>query len=245
LQDAPTSVQLPAPATRDIVFVSYARPEDSVFAEWLTLRLQREGYDAWCEVLRLPGGADFWVEIEHLLRTRVRKFLYVLSRTSNAKAGVLKEAGVAASVGKSIGDTRFMIPLKIDDLPTSEHNIDIYRLNALDFHVGWASGFAQLLKTLRNEGVPAANSSGPSTVAKWWNTRRLNKGMLRKESKRHLTNQFLIESLPSSVFAWRIPEDGNVPQSVQWPAHRVQDCYLSFANAIALTGKSGSPTGGR
>ena len=76
---------------RDFIFVSHANPEDNEFALWVTLQLAKEGYPVWCDLTRLLGGEDFWVDIENAIRERAVKFLYVLSNTSNTKPGPLKE----------------------------------------------------------------------------------------------------------------------------------------------------------
>ena len=118
---------------RDVVFVSHANPEDNAFATWLTLRLTREGYRVWCDVANLMGGDDFWNNIETSIRQRTRKFVFVLTHTSNRKQGPLQELAVATGVARQLHEAGFVIPIKLDDLPHAEHNIQIHRLNALTF----------------------------------------------------------------------------------------------------------------
>lgn len=83
---------------RDTIFVSHASSEDNEITLWLALRLAREGYPVWCDLTKLLGGEDFWVDAERVLRERTVKFLFVLSRISNQKAGTLKEQALAAKV---------------------------------------------------------------------------------------------------------------------------------------------------
>src|SRR5208283_2138521 len=78
-----------------MVFVSHANPEDNEFSRWLALQLAKEGYPVWCDLTKLLGGEDFWINIEEAIRTRSSKFLFVLSRTSNSKIGPLQELHVA------------------------------------------------------------------------------------------------------------------------------------------------------
>src|SRR2546430_17564453 len=74
---------------RDMLFVSHANPEDNEFTQWLSLQLAKCGYPVWCDLTKLLGGETFWTDVEQALGTRTVKFLYVLSKTSNAKDGPL------------------------------------------------------------------------------------------------------------------------------------------------------------
>ncbi|MCA9176847.1 MAG: toll/interleukin-1 receptor domain-containing protein, partial [Planctomycetales bacterium] len=116
---------LPSLDNRQVVFVSHANPEDNAFATWLTLRLTREGYRVWCDVVKLRGGDDFWRNIEVAIRENTRRFIFVTSRASNQKPGTLQELAVAAGVARQLNEPRFIIPIKVDDLPYGEHNIQI------------------------------------------------------------------------------------------------------------------------
>src|SRR5579863_8434507 len=107
---------------RDLVFVSHANPEDNEFARWVTLQLANEGYPVWCDLTKLLGGETFWDDIQEAIKTRTIKFLFVLSRSSNAKDGTLQELDCAKGVAKKLkAEARdFIIPLKIDDLPSDD-----------------------------------------------------------------------------------------------------------------------------
>src|SRR5215217_5798185 len=111
---------------RNMLFVSHATPEDNEFARWLALQLAKEGFPTWCDLTKLLGGERFWKEIEGAIRTRSRKFLFVLSRNSNTKDGTLAELSVASAVRRQLHDDRFIIPLRIDDLPFSDINISLH-----------------------------------------------------------------------------------------------------------------------
>ena len=86
---APTNVQ------RDTILLSHANPEDNEFTLWLALQLANEGYKVWCDLTKLLGGEVFWDDIEAVLRQSAVKVLYVLSRSSNAKDGPLRELHLA------------------------------------------------------------------------------------------------------------------------------------------------------
>src|SRR5438132_173292 len=106
-----------------MVFVSHANPENNEFARWISLRLAAEGYGVWCDLTQLLGGESFWTDIEEAIRQGTAKFLYVLSKPSNAKAGPLKELQVAQNVARDQGLVDFVLPVLVDDLPHREVNI--------------------------------------------------------------------------------------------------------------------------
>lgn len=234
---------LPPIEARDIVFVSHANPEDNQFATWLSLRLAREGYRVWCDTVRLRGGDDFWRDIETAIRQRTRKFLFVTSRTSNEKPGTLQELSVAAGVARQLGLRDFIVPIKVDNLPYNEHNIQITRLNALNFAAGWAPGLAALITTLQDDGVPDPELDGALRVAQWWNTHKLNKSILKRHPETLWSNWFGIRSLPRRLWVWSVPEATSLPETFAYPVYRVGAKLFSFADAHSLTLDGESPTG--
>ena len=123
--------------TRNLIFVSHANPEDNVFARWLSLRLASEGYRVWCDLTRLLGGEDFWVDIEAALRDHAIKLVYILSRNSNQKDGPLQELHIGQTVANTENLKDFVIPMRLDDLPFRDMNIQLARLNAIDLSEGW------------------------------------------------------------------------------------------------------------
>ena len=239
------SESLPPITNRYGVFVSHANPEDNAFATWLSLRLTREGYCVWCDVVKLMGGDDFWKDVEKAIRQRTRRFIFVTSRVSNQKPGTLQELSVAAGVARQLEEPRFIIPVKVDELPYSDHNIQINRLNALSFTRGWAEGLADLLRTLQDDNIPKPEPAGASCVASWWNTNRLNREILRKKPETLWTNWFALKGTPRRMWVWDVPENAELPDTFVFPTYRCGDKLLSYANAKALLGKDGSPTGGR
>ncbi|MGB5082666.1 MAG: toll/interleukin-1 receptor domain-containing protein, partial [Burkholderiales bacterium] len=186
-------------SARNVVFVSHANPEDNRFARWITLRLAREGYQAWCDLTRLLGGEDFWKEIEKTLRTRTAKFVYVLSRASNSKEGPLNELAMAKQVAKSEKLDDFVIPVLIDALPHSDINIELKRINAIDFAHGWAGGLTQLLHKLDATPIPRNPSAGPVLVNQWWKTARSGQSSVNATEDVHDSNRFPL-SIPSTLY---------------------------------------------
>jgi len=98
---------------RQALFISHASPEDNAFTIWLGAKLAAAGYEVWADVLRLTGGDDWQRKLEDALRNRACKVLLVANQKSVEKQGVRNEIQIASDVAKKIGDTRFIIPLKL------------------------------------------------------------------------------------------------------------------------------------
>jgi hypothetical protein len=122
----------------------------------------------WCDLTQLLGGERFWSDIETAVRERSAKFLFVLSRSSNQKAGPLDELQLAFNAAKISSLNDFVIPLWIDDLPASEFNVRLGAINAVKFQQGWAAGLAQLVKKLEDSDVQVDERFGPKAVGTWW-----------------------------------------------------------------------------
>ena len=83
---------------RDTLLLSHANPEDNEFTLWLALQLASNGFRVWCDLTKLLGGEIFWDDIEAVLRDRAAKVIYILSRSSNAKDGPLRELSLAQAL---------------------------------------------------------------------------------------------------------------------------------------------------
>lgn len=218
---------------RDLLFISHANPEDNEFARWLTLRLARAGYRVWCDLTNLLGGEITWMDIEEAVRGSAIKFIYVLSKYSNEKDGVRKELAIAETVGNSLGDRDFIIPIKIDDISYADMNIEIHRRNAIPFVSSWAVGLEQLLAKLDSETVPKEPKIGPPLIRDWW---RLNfdptKGV-RQEEEEHLSNWFEMVDGPKEVFVHRV-RDSRLAEQTPCCFSTYQDYIFSFSSAQKL-----------
>ncbi len=191
---------------RDTIFVSHANPDDNRFTRWLALRVARDGYKVWSDVTGLLGGEDIWRDIERLIRERVVKFLYVLSRSSNQRTGPLQELQVALTVGRTEGFADFIIPLKIDDLPHSETNIQLARLFTTPFQNGWAAGYSMLLEKLKRDGVPKSpDISAAGIVARWWSDHLSVVDGVSETPEEYLSNWFPITKLPHLIHLHELP----------------------------------------
>ena len=147
------------------IFISHATPDDNDFAIWLAMRLKACGYSVWCDVFHLTKGGDFWKKIEKQIRECTCRFLPVMTKISNGREGVMQEIAVAKSVGKSLNDKDFIIPLRVDpDLPFSEFDPRLITCNGIDFSASWADGFAELIKNLHNLSCPKESNQDDSAL---------------------------------------------------------------------------------
>ncbi len=218
---------------RNIIFISHATEEiDNEFSKWLTLQLVGAGYEVWCDLLKLKGGEDFWEEIEDTIRNKCIKFLYVLSQNSNNRDGTLKELTVAQKVAKQINDNNFIIPLHIDqNLTADDINIDLVRIQAVDFKKNWAKGFCYLQEKLEEDEVPHVSENYTLVSDIWKNIFLQNETVLDKEEI-YASNWFRIFELPEKInfhkYAQLIPKKLNI-KDASFPAFIHKEYVATFA----------------
>ncbi|MGH9395559.1 MAG: toll/interleukin-1 receptor domain-containing protein, partial [Terriglobia bacterium] len=213
----------------------------------LSLRLANEGYPVWCDLTKLLGGETFWDDIQKAIKERTIKFLFVLSRSSNAKDGALQELDCAKGPAKKLKATvrDFIVPLKVDDLPHDDVHILVRRLNHISFWPSWAKGLAQLLEKLEADAVPKRASFNPEAVGSWWGREfDVNRGVI-DEPEDYLSNWFPITRVPEKLYRHYVARDeiGKIeidPDSFPYPAVKDSDITLfSFAKAHDFTGTLG------
>ncbi len=217
---------------RTIVFVGHANPEDNTFAQWLSLRLASLGYQVWSDVTKLLGGEDFWRDIELIIRNEAAKYVYVLSRSSNQKLGTLQEVRVANATAKRDNLRDFVIPLRIDGLPHDKINIEIGRLNAIEFR-DWALGLTQLCEKLEVDGVPRNPLSGAETVRHWWDRECAPGRRVTGESEVHYSNWYPLR-LPPYIHRYSVM--GLVEGEPRWkfPTRWHELRLVSFASEAEI-----------
>src|ERR1017187_6500014 len=226
--------------------ISHANPEDNEFTLWLALQLTREGYRVWSDVTDFVGGEQFWSDIEHVIRNRAAKFVYVLTRTSNeSNRGFRKELHLADSEARRIvkEHPRFVLPVAIDDLPASDYNVYVQQLNCIRSR-DWSSGLRELLKRLRRDRVPRFSEFNPNTVGSWWRQFRSARAGIIRKTDTYLSNWFPIEALPDKVF-WHTLETttGESPAlDFDLPFQFVQrgELLFTFATEDELRARIGS-----
>lgn len=223
---------------RDTIFVSHANPEDNEFAQWIALQLAKQGYAVWCDLTQLLGGEDFWSDVESALRQRTDKFLYVLSAISNKKKGPLNELMVATNMMKKEKLNDFIIPLRIDNMPHGDINIELSRLNAISFNTSWAKGLDQLLKKFEKDGVEKNKNFSPQAVSIWWRKQFNAETGVVSSPEKYLSNWLQIESLPNKInfhaFEAKAKKDLQVLRQLQFPVFRNKHHLISFASAADI-----------
>jgi hypothetical protein len=227
---------------RDTLLLSHANPEDNEFTLWLALQLANEGYRVWCDLTKLLGGEVFWDDIEEVIKTRAVKVLYILSRTSNAKDGPLKELHFAQGLAKREKLKDFVIPLHIDDLPHGDVTIEITRINTVPFAQSWGLGLAKLLEKLEEDRVPKDPKFNRTAVNEWWRTQFSAEQGLRPEPEEYLSNWFPI-TLPSHVYFHSLSRRSigvlQVPPALPYPAVQDGMFLIAFAEAADFYGQLG------
>jgi len=217
---------------RNKIFISHATPDDNDFTKWLALKLIGLGYEVWCDILFLNKGADFWKDIEKEIRENTCKFLIVSSSYSNQREGVLKELAVAAKVKKQLNDDTFIVPLAIDEkLSYDDINIDIVRLNAIDFKKSWASGLRDLLESLEKQNVPKNSPDLAKSNQLYQQIFLHDKSAIEKEEI-YESNWFSITSFPDELrfheFGKKIPK-GFDTRTLTFPAIPYKNHLCTFA----------------
>ena len=186
--------------TRKTIFISHANPSDNDFTKWLSLKLISFGYNVWSDILSLDKGKPIWQTIEPIIRINTCRFLVVLSEISNTSEGVLNEIAVASKVKKELKDDAFMIPLLIDEkLPFDKINIELNRLNTIDFRNSWAIGLQELLTTLEKSGLPKTEDGFYSINQIFKNKFLKGKKVIKKDDLYH-SNWFPIKELPQNLY---------------------------------------------
>ena len=228
---------------RNMIFISHASPEDDEFTRWLALQLAKEGYPVWCDLTKLLGGEDFWKDIEQAIRERTCKFLYVLSMSSNKKPGPLQELQVAQNVARDLELKDFVIPLLIDDLPPREINIQLSRIIAIPYNMGWAKGLELLLDKLEKEKIQKSPRFNPEAVTSWWRNQFSAEQGIIDEPDEYLSNWFPIQQLPVDIFFHELKRSriGKIEVSDDLPFAAIQHGLnlVSFGNAGSFEGRLG------
>ena len=229
----------PQEAERHLVFISHANPEDNEFASWLGTRLTAAGYEAWTDVLNLKGGEPFWRDIGTVIKEEAAVVVVALSRASYQKDGVLDEIALAVNTGRQLNKQKFVIPVRLDDLPFSDFPEQLIRLNAIgEFSSNWADGFSQLLKALKDGQIPQSTSDFGEALASWQKFRLRQSTSISDTPELIFSNWFQISSLPSHIYFSRFNASQEAMERAfnefQSPTAPYMRLAVSFADAAAL-----------
>jgi hypothetical protein len=186
---------------RDTIFICHATPDDNNFVRWLGARLTGHGYKVWADMFSLKGGMPFWNSIEDALREHACKVIYVASKASvdPKRQGVRNELSVADAVRKALGDSAFIIPVRLDDVAFSDFPILVHQLNAIDFSRGWGGQLIELLDTLEMANVFRSEADQTAEFERWRQDAVKTAALVNNESEPVLTSLSPISALPVEV----------------------------------------------
>lgn len=208
--------------TKGALFISHATPEDNAFTIWLGAKLAAAGYEVWADVFQLKGGDDWQRKLEDGLRNRACKFLLVANQKSVAKQGVRNEIQIASEVARKIGDTKFIIPLRLGNFDAP---FLIAHAQYIDFSRSWSAGLHELLSVLQDEyKVPTINK--PSTEV-WSSLQAIYSRKLEQRSERLVSNWLHVRKLPEKIFYYRNTELRNNGVTLTLPAVPYGDGFLT------------------
>jgi hypothetical protein len=131
---------------------------------------------------------------------------------------MLDEINLAVSVERSAGLERFVVPVRIDDLPFAEVRANLARKNIVDFNGNWAAGLAQLIGVLQEDDVPRTNSLTATATAEWRSRHLRSQHAIGHGPETLVSNWLPIVSFPSHVLM----------QDLSVERHRVKEIADSF-----------------
>lgn len=182
-----------------------------------------------------------------MIRQRAVKFLYVLSRVSNSdeSRGFRKELHLADSEARRNGIRDFIIPLAIDDLPSSEYNVYLALRQAIDFRAGWSHGLFTLLQKLQKDRVSKRPKRfNGAAVTAWWQQYRSAVGGMRRRPDEYLSNWFPIQRMPARLYLHALADtragSPMLDLDFPYPGFWHDEAFVTFAPATECEGRLGS-----
>lgn len=188
---------------RQTVFISHANPEDNEFAAWLGTRLIGAGYQVWSDLLRLVGGEPFWRDIGDAIKDHAAVVILVLSRASVTKPGVLDEIALAVATSRKLQNTKFIVPIRLDDLPFDEFPEQVIRLNAINFNGNWADGLHRLFEALDERAIDKVEGAAAQGIAEFRDFRLRQSAAIADQPEQVESNWLQILSLPAQAHLCR------------------------------------------
>lgn len=227
---------------RNVIFISHATPEDNDFTIWLASRLQADGYEVWIDKQALLGGEKFWQDIDQVIRHRATKVLLVYSENicyqkqrGILKNGVEKEKSMAESIASMNGLKDFIILMNIDG---SEYNMFIGAdtLNQIPFYENWATGYTQLQKKLKKDGIEPS-SSPVGEFSKWYENEYITQNGIKPLREIYYDSWWPIPKLPDKFFIYTLSNAelaSQVQQQCPYPSSKATNAVATFYDASAF-----------
>ncbi|APX13871.1 TIR domain-containing protein [Tateyamaria omphalii] len=180
---------------RDTLFLVGARPDHDQFILWLGPKLEAHGYRVFSEILTLEPGDRWHKEIGVALEHRAAKVLAVAGAATRANEDAMDLIDRAKTLATSLGDTRLIIPLRIE----KGAKIDGLRDSTpADFARGWAEGLSKLLETLRRQGVTRRREH-IAVATQWDSFRKRGAVPLVREPESLASNWIQILEMPDEL----------------------------------------------
>lgn len=218
--------------TRDVLFLLGSRPSDDPFTLWLGPKLEAHGYHVFSELLTLEPGDRWRKEIHHALERRAVKVLVSAGPTTQRDEGLMDLVDKATELSRSIGDARFVIPLRMTDGAKIEGMRDAV---PVDFSHGWGKGLERLLTALRGQKVPCGNTY--SDISRQWEEFRIRQAIpIIREPETLTSNWIQIAEMPDRIHYYEavgfLQEDALKRQvsRLTYPAVQHGRCLITFAD---------------
>jgi|WetSurMetagenome_2_1015567.scaffolds.fasta_scaffold85035_2 hypothetical protein len=223
---------------RQLIFISHANPQDNDATIWLASKLSLEGYEVWSDLTKLFGGDLYWDNIEEAIRKYSCKFIVLVSANSQNAQGVLDEVQVAITTERNQSLPRFVIPIRLDNLPFEEFKANIIRKWAIDFSSNWVDGLSQLINLLNEDKIPKKTTISLENISNWYNKHLLASDNLQHTPELLCSNWLKIQSFPETIQFSRIPVQGNTATELVsgffYPSFLFGQFIGSFASSTEL-----------
>jgi hypothetical protein len=229
---------------KDIV-IGYAR-DDKDFTLWLALQLVSQGYSVFCDLLNPEPGEYTQTMVEDFIKNKAAKYLFVLSKASNAEPEHLKELRYAYEIAQKEKLIGFVLPVQIACIADNERNILLQGTSPVDFSNGWSKGLDELLRYLEKSSVPKDEAYTPSKAKDLWRLQFNAEKGLKLETEELLSNWFPIK-LPENILIHELDFGSPVILQVQtdylpFPAIQHSRYLVTFAKADDFSNQLGGKT---
>ncbi len=180
---------------RDVIYLIKSSPIDDEFVLWLAPKLEAEGYRVFADILTLQPGDRWRRETNAVLQARTAKVLLLSKDATLADQQVQDDLDIALETGKELGDSRFIIPLRLEPGRKVKGIGDAV---PVDFVRGWAEGLTTLVDALSRQKVPRS-SEAPTIDRNWEIFRRRGAVPLVEESERLTSNWLRVVEAPDFI----------------------------------------------
>lgn len=229
---------------RKVVFISHANPEDNAIAAWYGARLAGAGYEVWTDLTKLLGGEEMWLDIDDALRFHARKVVALLSRSAvdPQKEGIRAELDRAQVYRKQLNDPRFIVPVRIDDVPFDQVPPTIGNRTIIDGQSNHAAALARVMEIFRKDGVIRCTTPPANALFRWQQVFAPKDQNVELVSDHLISNWFPLVSLPDTIYVYEInrplknpiTEPATIAKEHPLPVSAYMRRLVAFASLDAL-----------